>query len=47
MADGAVVEEVQVVSTGSLGLDIALGVTACHAGVWLKFMARNLQVKPL
>ncbi|PPJ74108.1 recombinase RecA, partial [Staphylococcus haemolyticus] len=26
MADGAVVEEVQTVSTGSLGLDIALGV---------------------
>ncbi|HEV7617397.1 MAG TPA: recombinase RecA [Burkholderiaceae bacterium] len=32
MADGAVVEEVQVVSTGSLGLDIALGVGGLPRG---------------
>ena len=32
MEDGAVVEEVQVVSTGSLGLDIALGVGGLPRG---------------
>ncbi|MFZ6755495.1 recombinase RecA [Undibacterium sp. Dicai25W] len=32
MADGAVVEEIQVVSTGSLGLDIALGVGGLPRG---------------
>src|SRR5512133_634661 len=32
MADGAVAEEVQVVSTGSLGLDIALGVGGLPRG---------------
>src|SRR4051812_34579693 len=32
MDDGAVVEEVQVVSTGSLGLDIALGVGGLPRG---------------
>src|SRR3954451_18681779 len=32
MADGAVVEEVQTVSTGSLGLDIALGVGGLPRG---------------
>ncbi len=32
MVDGAVAEEVQVVSTGSLGLDIALGVGGLPRG---------------
>ena len=32
LADGAAIEEVQVVSTGSLGLDIALGVGGLPRG---------------
>jgi len=34
------------VSSGSLGLDIALGVGACRAGGWSKSTGRNPQEKP-
>ena len=45
--DGAVAEEVQVVSTGSLGLDVALGVgVVCRVDVWWKSMALNPRARP-
>ena len=40
LGDAEVGKDIQAVSTGSLGLDIALGV-----GGWLKSMARNLPAK--
>jgi recombination protein RecA len=46
MGDGSVIDDIQVVSTGSLGLDIALGVGGCRVAVWLKFMVRNRPARP-
>ena len=45
MAPGVVVEEIPAVSTGSLGLDIALGVGGLPGDGLSRFTARNLQVK--
>lgn len=45
MAPGVVVEEIPAVSTGSLGLDIALVSVACLGDGLSRFTARNLQVK--
>jgi len=39
LGEGEVIEDIQVVSTGSLGLDIALG-------VWSRSMARNRRARP-
>ena len=33
LGEGEVIEDIQVVSTGSLGLDVALGVAVCHGAV--------------
>ena len=41
MADGTAAREVQVVSAGSLGLDIALGVVVCRVVVSSRFMVQN------
>jgi len=38
--------DIDVVSTGSLGLDIALGVVVCHVVVSLRSTALSLLVKP-
>lgn len=37
---------IDTVSTGALGLDIALGVGACREGVLLKYSVLNHRVKP-
>nr|WP_282456847.1 hypothetical protein [Chitinophaga sedimenti] len=39
-------EPMEVISTGSLGLDIALGIGGSLKEESLKYMARNLRVKP-
>ena len=41
-----VFEDVEVIPSGSLGLDIALGVGGSLAEGLLRFTVRNLQVKP-
>ena len=46
LGEGEVIEDIQVVSTGSLGLDIALGWAACRVAAWLKSMARSHRAKP-
>jgi len=38
---GEVIEDIEVVSTGSLGLDIALGVAVCRAGASSRSTARS------
>lgn len=45
MADGVEQQNIEVVSTGSLGLDLALGVVDCRAAVLLKYMAQSLPVR--
>ena len=45
--DGSQQEEnLDVISTGSLGVDLALGVGGLPRAAWLKFSARNPPVKP-
>ena len=39
------VEQVEVIPSGSIGLNVALGVAAIPADVSSRFMARNLPVK--
>lgn len=39
-------QDIQVVSTGSLGLDIALGVGGCRAAAWWKSTVRNPRARP-
>lgn len=39
--------DVETISTGSLSLDVALGLVACHSVVLLKFTGLNLPVKRL
>jgi len=47
LGEGEVIEDIQVVSTGSLGLDIALGVGGLPRGRVVEFMARNRRARPL
>ena len=47
MGDAEVEKGIQVVSTGSLGLDMALGVgRACRAAAWSRSTARNPRARP-
>jgi RecA/RadA recombinase len=46
MGDGSVIEDLQVVSTGSLGLDVASASAACRAAAWWKSTARNPPARP-
>ena len=46
MGDKGMSEDIDVVSTGSLGLDLALESAVCPVAVLSKFMVRNLQVRP-
>ena len=46
LGDGEVIEDIQVVSTGSLGLDIALGVGGLPRGRVVEITAPNRQAKP-
>ncbi len=45
LGDHSQAQDIQTVSTGSLGLDIALGLEVYPKDVLLKFMVQNLQVK--
>ena len=40
------VENIPSISTGSLGLDLALGVMGLREEEWLKYSVPNLQEKP-
>ena len=44
--DNEVSHDIQVVSTGSLGLDIALGVGGLPRGAWSRSMVRNRRARP-
>ena len=44
--DNEVSHDIQVVSTGSLGLDIALGVGGLRAAAWSRSMVRNRRARP-
>ena len=44
-ADSPVVE-IEATSTGSLGLDIALGIAVCQRDGLLRFMGRKARVRP-
>ena len=46
MGEAEIDEGIQVVSTGSLGLDIALGVGGLPAAGWSKSTARNPPARP-
>ena len=46
LGEGEVIEDIQVVSTGSLGLDIALGVGGLPRGGWWRSTAQNLPARP-
>ncbi len=46
LGDSNLNQGLEVISTGSLGLDIALGVGGCRKAVLLKFTGLNLQEKP-
>ena len=45
LGEGEVIEDIEVVSTGSLGLDIALASAACRAAGWSRSTARNRRGK--
>ena len=47
MGENEVAKDLQVVSTGSLGLDLALGIGGLPKEEWLKYMALNLLEKQL
>ena len=44
--DNEVSHDIQVVSTGSLGLDIALGVGGLPRAAWSRSMVRNRRARP-
>jgi recombination protein RecA len=46
LGEGEVIEDIQVVSTGSLGLDIAWAWAACRVAGWSKSTARSRPAKP-
>ena len=46
LGEGEVIEDIQVVSTGSLGLDVALASAAYRAAAWWKSTARNRPARP-
>ncbi len=47
MGDVGAVRDIDVISTGSLGLDVALGIGGLPRGGLSKFTVLNLPVKPL
>lgn len=46
LGEGEVIEDIQVVSTGSLGLDIALGVGGLPVAALLKYTVQSPPAKP-
>jgi hypothetical protein len=46
MGDGLAIDDIQTVSTGSLGLDIAWASAACRAAGWSRSTARNPPARP-
>ncbi len=46
LGDSTTIRDIEVIPTGSLSLDIALGVGGLPADVSLKFMDQNHPVKP-
>lgn len=45
MGDGNIMPDIEVISTGSLGLDLALGIGGLPKGRIIEILARNLRVK--
>jgi len=46
LGEGEAIEDIQVVSTGSLGLDIALGVAACRADASSRSTGPRVRARP-
>jgi hypothetical protein len=46
LGEGEVIEDIQVVSTGSLGWTSRWAWVACHVVGWLRFMVRSRRAKP-
>jgi len=46
LGDGGTVPNIQVIPTGSLGLDLALGIGGVPRGAWSRFTARNRPARP-